>query len=261
MVKASALSKGQNPCELLPPTQTNPSVSVAKPPKRRRKPRSIRAASTCVAASRFLQEPDLRCCAIKCNQIPTLVCPACGALCSGCARRHHNKGIPWHVVEPLVVTADVYSLSQYEIPRCNAKFDDLMDMNAGLFRYNRWLRLRAAHPYETMAPAEDIDALWYCHMLCPVHYVQDTVALFGEPLPYEPPLIPEEEFEAAYERASQLWTETYGDEFDMEADMEDCLEGLSSEEAITKMYGGFAEEEEGAEPQVLLERPKKRLKK
>eukprot|EP00667_Euglena_gracilis_P020929 EG_transcript_22774 len=175
---------------------------------RRKKRRAVLAALT---------EPSLQCQRIKCSEIAALVCPSCGALCAGCAQRHHRQGIAWHVAEPLVVTADVYSVAQREPPLSDTRLDDVMDVNEGLFRYNRWLWLRRGQSGRLLIPTDDIEAMWRCHMLHPLRYAADTTALFGHPLPYDFHLAEQQpkRIAAAYARTSALWERTFGEEYEL----------------------------------------------
>lgn len=54
------------------------------------------------------------------------------------------------------------------------------DAERALLRYEKFLLLAAKYKHLPHAPTQDIDVMWHLHMLQPVAYYQDCMALFGE---------------------------------------------------------------------------------
>lgn len=84
-------------------------------------------------------------------------------------------------------------------------------------RYAKWLRLKQLHPTRRLAPTRDIDMFWHLHMLAPVAYHRDCVALFGRVLDHDggfgrqPDEL--EELKRVFAETSELWEQTYGEPY------------------------------------------------
>ncbi|KAK7489680.1 hypothetical protein BaRGS_00019075 [Batillaria attramentaria] len=58
--------------------------------------------------------------------------------------------------------------------------EDERAMKQALFRYeNYWMPLAAKHPSETLAAPLDVEWMWHCHMLSPLHYQHDCNQVAG----------------------------------------------------------------------------------
>lgn len=86
-----------------------------------------------------------------------------------------------------------------------------------LDRYLRWLRLKQANPARRMAPTRDIDMFWHLHMLAPVAYHRDCLALFGKVLDHDggfgntPDELPE--LQRVFKQTAELWEAAYGEPY------------------------------------------------
>ena len=52
-------------------------------------------------------------------------------------------------------------------------------------RYEMFLKLAAKNPLLSIAPTSDIDEIWHLHMLSPVSYYNDCMALMGTILDHD----------------------------------------------------------------------------
>lgn len=52
-------------------------------------------------------------------------------------------------------------------------------------RYRKFLQLVAENPGRAVAPTRDIDEIWHLHMLSPVAYHRDCLAIFGRLLDHD----------------------------------------------------------------------------
>lgn len=84
-------------------------------------------------------------------------------------------------------------------------------------RYVSFLRLIALHPGKRATPTREIDELWHLHMLHPVAYHRDCMALFGRVLdhdggfgtgPGELPVL-----KRAFAEFSERWAAAYGEPY------------------------------------------------
>ncbi len=88
-------------------------------------------------------------------------------------------------------------------------------LRKAILDYERFLRLAAEDITRPIAPTRDIDAIWHIHMLSPVAYHRDCVAMFGEILDHDggfgkdatelPELV------ATFEDTSARWLEAFGE--------------------------------------------------
>lgn len=95
-------------------------------------------------------------------------------------------------------------------------------------RYKRFLLLVADDPTRPVAPTRDIDALWHLHMLSPVAYHRDCMALLGFLLDHdggfgrEPSELPV--LGRVFEDTASRWKAKYGESY------------LGEELALTKCW-------------------------
>ena len=52
-------------------------------------------------------------------------------------------------------------------------------LNRSIERYEKFLKLADKNPSLSIAPTSDIDEIWHLHMLSPVSYYNDCMALMG----------------------------------------------------------------------------------
>ena len=83
--------------------------------------------------------------------------------------------------------------------------------------YEGFLRLAAEDITRPIAPTRDIDAIWHLHMLSPVAYHQDCVALFGEVLDHDggfgKDLAELPELVTTFEDTATRWFEAFGEPY------------------------------------------------
>jgi hypothetical protein len=103
--------------------------------------------------------------------------------------------------------------------RSEAKYEGWTQNDAvhALHRYERFLRLVAAHPGVPQAPTRDIDEMWHLHMLSPKAYHDDCMRLFGEVLDHdggfgkgdgEAPML-----QVTFEQTAKMWLAMYGEPY------------------------------------------------
>lgn len=114
---------------------------------------------------------------------------------------------------------EVVPLISVDLIRASYRSDDFPQdwsdeqRRRSLNRYERWLRLKQLHPKQRMAPTRDIDLFWHLHMLAPVAYHRDCMAVFGRILDHDGGF-GKGEGEAARLRevflaTARLWEQTY----------------------------------------------------
>lgn len=85
-------------------------------------------------------------------------------------------------------------------------------------RYVRFLQLAAENPDRPVAPTREIDTIWHLHMLSPVAYQRDCMALFGKVLDHDGGfgVDPEElpRLVEAFEDTAQRWEAKYGEPYE-----------------------------------------------
>ena len=88
--------------------------------------------------------------------------------------------------------------------------------DASLLRYRKWLALAARSP-GPLAPTKDIDLFWHLHMLAPVAYHRDCMAILGRLLDHDGGFgkgVGElERLIEVYTATEKLWTEAYGEPY------------------------------------------------
>lgn len=86
-----------------------------------------------------------------------------------------------------------------------------------LDRYRRWLALKQRAPKAKFAPTRDIDRFWHLHMLSPVAYYRDCMALFGRLLDHDGGFGKgpgeAEQLRAVFERTADLWERAYDEPY------------------------------------------------
>lgn len=92
-----------------------------------------------------------------------------------------------------------------------------VDAVRALHRYERFLRLAAAHPGIPQAPTRDIDEMWHLHMLSPKAYHHDCMRLFGDILDHDGGFGKGEgeaaQLQSCFEQTSRMWQEMYGEAY------------------------------------------------
>lgn len=82
--------------------------------------------------------------------------------------------------------------------------------------YRRFLALAAAHPEATLAPSQAIDEMWHLHMLHPVAYHRDCMAILGYLLDHDAGFGASEgegpALQACFDLTGQLWRQAFGRE-------------------------------------------------
>lgn len=94
---------------------------------------------------------------------------------------------------------------------------DEQRLQRAIQNYTRFLLLVADDPSRPIAPTKDIDAIWHLHMLSPVAYHRDCMALFGELLDHDGGFgkEPDEEvvLSRVFEETSARWLEKFGEPY------------------------------------------------
>lgn len=84
-------------------------------------------------------------------------------------------------------------------------------------RYRKFLLLKAKYPEQAVAPTELIDAMWHLHMLHPVSYAGDCIALFGFILDHKPGVGATPETRPTllklFNRTAALWEAEFGEPY------------------------------------------------
>ncbi|WP_437759683.1 glycine-rich domain-containing protein [Sorangium sp. So ce1389] len=108
-------------------------------------------------------------------------------------------------------------------------------------RYRRFLLLKAKNPTLPIAPTEIIDEMWHLHMLHPVAYANDCMALFGAILDHAPGFGSTDATRPAllrcFSRTAALWEAEFGEPY--------CVPGARFHNVIVC---ADEEEEDGGEP-------------
>ena len=84
-------------------------------------------------------------------------------------------------------------------------------------RYEKFLKLAAKNPSLSVAPTSDIDEIWHLHMLSPVSYYNDCMALMGTILDHDgvfgakPEEIPE--LASTFNKTAEMWEAEYGEPY------------------------------------------------
>lgn len=89
-------------------------------------------------------------------------------------------------------------------------------MRGALFRYERFMRLKAAHPDDLLIPTLDIEAAWQSHLVRPSIYLHDMQSLFGVSMIEHNLLSSRSELfllNDALKATAALWKKHYGEEY------------------------------------------------
>lgn len=122
--------------------------------------------------------------------------------------------------DPSVATTRVISVDLLRAwDRSESKTEGRTQSDAvrALLRYERFLRLIAAHPGMPHAPTRDIDEMWHLHLLAPNAYYRDCMRLFGEILDHDGGFGKSDDeaaqLKATFEQTSRMWQEMYGEPY------------------------------------------------
>jgi len=136
----------------------------------------------------------------------------------GGARQHHEEVSVVGV--PAAITMGTVSV---DLVRASYRSDDFpqdwsqQQREAACARYQKWLRLKRGHANSPLAPTRDIDRFWHLHMLSPVAYSRDCMALFGKLLDHDGGFGKEEgerpELQRVFEQTARWWELEYGEPY------------------------------------------------
>mgnify|MGYP002011597344 CR=1 FL=1 len=102
-------------------------------------------------------------------------------------------------------------------------------MSGSITYGSSWIISSAKNPSLSIAPTSDIDEIWHLHMLSPVSYYNDCMALMGTILDHDggfgakPDEIPE--LASTFNKTADMWEEEYGEPYvdDPEGQLTDSL--------------------------------------
>ncbi|KAL8618173.1 hypothetical protein ACOMHN_059180 [Nucella lapillus] len=128
-----------------------------------------------------------------------------------------NLAIPWNFT--LNVNLQEGAVQQLDFLQevfAQPALDDEKVLKHSIFRYeNYWLPLAGKHPNETLAAPLDVEWIWLCHMLSPIHYQKDCNSLVGRVVSHK--LYSAMQRRKQQQKARSLWQVEYPREpFNME---------------------------------------------